>query len=462
MLKLARVAQALGLSEWDQNIQISDISTDTRTIQPGSLFVALTGERFDGAEFVAQAAQAGAAAALVNRTSLAKCQHEVARGFPLLTVENTRLALGRLASWWRQQFELPLVAITGSNGKTTVKEMLVSILQQAAGCADAVLATRGNLNNDIGMPLTLLRMNERHRYAVIEMGMNHAGEIEYLTQLARPQVALVNNAGKAHLQGLGSVTEVARAKGEIFSGLTDNGTAIINADDPHAALWENQVGTYELMEFGTDPEADIYGQVQQVSGLQQQLFVETPQGSMQIELQVPGQHNACNALAAIAAAVALNIPLQTVVTGLEQFQGVPGRLQLKSASHGATVIDDCYNANPDSMMAALQVLAQCQGERMLVLGDMGELGAEAAQLHADMGLQARRLGIDRLLATGTLAQQAAQAFGQEGRYFEDKAALIQYLQSQLHDEMTILIKGSRFMQMETVVQACMEENSSCC
>ncbi len=344
-------------------------------------------------------------------------EESLAQDIPLLLVDDTRLALGRLAGWWRSQFAIPVVAITGSNGKTTVKEMLASILREAAGSADAVLATQGNLNNDIGMPLTLLQLNAAHRYAVIEMGMNHPGEIDYLTRIAVPDVALINNASGAHLEGLGSVEAVAQAKGEIFAGLRHHGTAVINSDDSHAPIWRTLAGAHPLLEFGLNANADVSGTWHPLGG-GQRLDVTAPQGMFAADLQVPGAHNALNALAATAAATVLNIPLETIAAGLEKFSGVAGRLQRKPGLHGASLIDDTYNANPASMRAAISVLAQATGKRILVLGDMGELGGEAAALHAEIGAEARRAGIERLYALGDLSVNTVREFGSGARHFD--------------------------------------------
>jgi UDP-N-acetylmuramoyl-tripeptide--D-alanyl-D-alanine ligase len=366
-------------------------------------------------------------------------------------VEDTRMALGRLAGWWRSRFSIPVVAITGSNGKTTVKEMLASILREAAGSADAVLATRGNLNNDIGMPLTLLRMNETHLYAVIEMGMNHPGEIDYLTRIAVPDVALTNNASGAHLEGLGSVEAVAQAKGEIFAGLRHHGTAVINSDDSHAQIWRTLAGAHPLLEFGLNANADVSG-TWHPHGDGLRLDVTAPQGMFVADLQVPGKHNALNALAATAAATVLNIPLETIAAGLEKFSGVAGRLQRKTALHGASLIDDTYNANPSSMRAAINVLAQAPGKRILVLGDMGELGDESAALHAGIGAEARRAGIEKLYALGALSVNTVREFGSGAQHFGQIEDLQDALEDELDANTTVLVKGSRFMKMERVVE----------
>jgi len=418
MMLLSQAAEALDARMVGADVHFDAISTDSRKIKAGDLFIALRGENFDGYEFAAAALASGAVAAMVNVDSYAAHPAIPDPRSPILAVPDTRLALGQLAAYWRKQFDIPLVAITGSNGKTTVKEMLAGILRAAAGNEEGVLVTRGNFNNDIGMPLTLLRMNARHRYAVIEMGMNHPGEIDYLTHLACPDVALITNASGAHLEGLGSVEAVARAKGEIFAGLAHTGTAIINADDEHAPLWRALAGTHALLEFAlngvtrcapadgmtrcaqaagagipsprllpqtadcvsnvseADQHADICGQWQP-HGTGLHMTVQTPHGEFTAELQVPGAHNARNVLAATAAAIALNVPLEIIAASLQRFGGVAGRLQLKTARNGATLIDDTYNANPASMRAAIGVLEQIGGKRVLVLGDMGELGGGA-------------------------------------------------------------------------------------
>jgi UDP-N-acetylmuramoyl-tripeptide--D-alanyl-D-alanine ligase len=439
------------------DVRFMAVSTDTRTIQQGDLFIALKGENFDGAKFVAQAAQAGAVAAVVNADSVidgSPC--------PLIRVPDTRIALGKLAAHWRSQFDIPLVAITGSNGKTTVKEMLSAILRSATGSEETVLATQGNFNNDIGMPLTLLKLRAQHRYAVIEMGMNHFGEIDYLTHLARPNVAVVNNATGAHLQGLGSIEGVARAKGEIFAGLVSDGTAVINADDTHAALWRKLADKHRVFDFALGNAAAVKGKWV-VQGFGGAIQARTPAGEMKLVLQVPGEHNARNALAAATAALALHVPLTTIVKGLEAFGGVAGRLQRKQALHGAVVIDDTYNANPASMHAALEVLAQASGKRIFVLGDMGELGDDAVQFHHEIGVAARELGIERMFALGAMSAGAVSEFGAGAQHFADIEALQTALEKEMDAQTTVLVKGSRFMKMERVVRFCaLQKEEACC
>jgi len=447
MMLLSNIVEALNGQLVGEDVQFFGVSTDSRKISQGDVFVALRGEHFDGYKFIENATGDGAVAVLANADSYQGEQCAC----PLLLVEDTRVALGLLAAFWRKQFQVPLIAITGSNGKTTVKEMLASILRVTAGSADAVLSTEGNLNNDIGMPLTLLKLNEAHRYAVIEMGMNHPGEIDYLSRIAEPDVALINNASGAHLEGLGSVNAVAHAKGEILNGLSAYGTAVINADDEYAPLWRELSGAHQLLEFGLNPDADVHGTWQsEENGLL--LDVTAPQGMFGASLQVAGEHNALNALAATTAAVALNVPLEKIAAGLENFAGVAGRLQHKAGLCGALLIDDSYNANPASMSAAIKVLSDAQGKQVLVIGDMGELGSESTKLHVAIGKEAKQAGIDKLFTLGKLSERAAQEFGKGAQHFEQIEKLLPMLKDELDENTTLLVKGSRFMHMERVVQ----------
>ncbi len=457
MMLLSTAAGVLNVRQLGEDVKFLAVSTDTRKLQPGDLYVALRGEHFDGADFVAQAKAAGAVAALINKDSFEKLTKPLNPescilnpDFPVLLVQDTRIALGQLATYWRNQFDIPVVAITGSNGKTTVKEMTAAILREAAGNADAVLATKGNLNNDIGMPLTLLQLNAQHRYAVIEMGMNHAGEIDYLTRLASPEVALINNASGAHLEGMGSVEAVALAKGEIFAGLQQGGSAVINSDDLYAPLWRTLAGAHSLLEFGLNGTADVCGTWRPLAG-GLRLNAQTPAGDFVAEMQVPGEHNARNALAATAVAIALNLPLASIAAGLEKFAGVAGRLQRKTGRGGAQVIDDTYNANPASLHAAIAVLAEASGHRVLVLGDMGELGENAAEFHAEIGRAAQQAGIEKLYALGELSRIAVSEFGVNAKHFENLDDLCSSLEKELGSDTTFLVKGSRFMKMERVV-----------
>ena len=453
MMPLGEAATALNASGIGADVIFTGVSSDSRTVAPGELFVALRGERFDGHAFLGAAQERGAIAAMVDQQPGVRNQRLESVTLPLLAVPDTRRGLGQLAAYWRRKFTIPLVALTGSNGKTIVKEMLASILRQHCGPAQpAILATEGNLNNALGVPLTLLKLRAQHRYAVIAMGMNHPGEIAYLAGLAAPNVALVNNAGSAHVGLLGSVEAVARAKGEIFQGLGPRGTAVINADDPFADLWRKLAGSRRIVDFGLERKAAVSAGYQ-LEGFGSRLILRLPQGETLVLLQVPGQHNVRNALAAAAAAVALDVAPAAIAAGLAAFKGVKGRLQRKQCLHGAILIDDTYNANPDSVRAALAVLATAQDEKILVLGDMGELGEGAAKFHADIGAAARQAGVNAMLALGELTIQAVAAFGPEARHFERIEDLLAALGKRLAPGITVLVKGSRFMQMERVVNS---------
>lgn len=418
------------------------VSTDTRSLQPGQLFIALQGPSFDGHDYIAAAASRGAVAVLVA--------HAVKTELPQIIVADTRAALAELAALWRARQAIPVITITGSNGKTTVKEMLAAILGQSQN----VLATQGNLNNEIGLPLTLLQLDDRHSAAVIEAGASKPGDIAYLTRIAAPTVAVLTNASGAHLAGFGSVQSVASSKGEIFAGLTDNGTAVINADDAYADLWRALAGTHAVLTFALDAAADVRAVWQAGEPLQ----ITTPQGALRVNLPLPGRHNAMNALAATAAALAAKVSLADIRAGLESLRPVPGRLCWKTASNGAQILDDTYNANPASLSAALAVLVSAaSGECYLALGDMAELGDEAQALHASAGRCAHAAGVTRLYAVGELSRFAVDAFRDIGTgqawHFTDQAALIQRLRQDLQADSTLLVKGSRSAHMERVVDA---------
>ncbi len=450
MTSLSDFATMLGRTYSGPDADVLRVSTDSRSIRPGDLFVALRGEKFDGGAFAESALQQGAAGVVLD-------ERQAPHVSAAIRVDDTRRALGRLAAAWRDRFDIPVVAITGSNGKTTVKEMLAAILRVEAGADDAVLSTEGNLNNDIGLPLMLLRLRESHRYAVLEMGMNHPGEINYLTCLARPNVALVNNAMSAHIGLMGSVEAIARAKGEIFNGLEAAGIAVINVDDTFAGLWRSMNAERRVTGFGLSAEADVRGQYK-ATAFGALLEVHTPETRFEVTLNVAGVHNVRNALAATAAALAVGVGVASIQAGLSGFAGVKGRLKSIPALHGSTFIDDTYNANPDSVRAALAVLAMRPGKKILVLGDMAELGEAAPALHAQIGLEARAAGVDRLFALGKHSQETAGAFGAGARYYERIQELLADLENELAADTTVLVKGSRFMQMERVVQSFREGN----
>ena len=457
MMTLLEAAQAIGAVASGPNVPFMAVSTDSRNVTQGDLFVALKGERFDGHDHIRSALSFGAVAALVDINWPVQDL-----GLPLLRVANTRLALGKLAQSWRQKNNTSLVAITGSNGKTSVKEMVAAILRaelwdsDRGEIEDALLATEGNLNNDIGVPLTLLKLRSRHRYAVIEMGMNHLGEIEYLSRMASPDIALINNAQRAHLGMLGTVEAVAHAKGEIFSGLRPSGIAVVNADDPHAYVWRELAGARPRLEFALSQPAAVSARYSLLV-FGSHVDFHTPLGDIATQLQVPGVHNVHNALAACAVAVALNVKPVSISAGLRAFAGVKGRMQRKSGLHGAVLIDDTYNANPDSARAALDVLEQMPGTKVFVLGDMGEIGAEGDALHRAIGLYAKAHGVDRLFTLGELSHQAAAEFGNSAALYVRAEDLIANLRPLLNSGVTVLIKGSRFMHMERVVNALVAE-----
>lgn len=427
------------------------VSTDSRTVAAGELFVALRGANFDGHEFVATAKARGAAAAMVDNDALGRLGDS---GLPLLVVADTRLALGALAADWRARFSLPLIAVTGSNGKTTTKEMLASIM--TAAFAGAVLSTRGNLNNDIGLPLTLLKLEATHRAAIVEIGMNHPGEIAALARIARPTVAVVTNAQRAHLAGMGSLESIAAEKGSVFAALGENGVAVYSLDDAWADLWHAQSAGCRRLNFSFTRPADVCG-AYSTRGLDNRLDISAAGEEIEIALAVPGAHNARNALAAATAAIAAGIPLAVVGAGLAAFRGIKGRLQRCSAVHGAVLLDDTYNANPDSVRAGIDVLAATIGRKIVVLGDMGEIGDMSGQFHDEVGGYAKSQGVDLLLALGEWSALAAHNFGSGGRHFGTLKELLDVLVGELTPETTVLVKGSRYMQMERVVQAITDE-----
>ena len=417
------------------------VATDTRSLEAGQLFVALRGPRFDGHDFLDDAARRGAAGAIVDRP--------VRSSLATLRVGDTLRALGAVAAWWRERFRVPVMALTGSFGKTTTKEMLAAI----ASTRGEVLATRGNLNNEIGLPLTLFRFGPGHTSAVLELGANHRGEIARMTAIARPDVGLVTCAGPAHLEGFGGLEGVARGKGEIFQGLGEDGVAVINADDPFAPLWREFAGTRRVVTFGSGAGCDFTAaEVREEfppgkPGLAFELA--GPGWRRAVRLALPGRHNVTNALAAAATAWAAGFGEDEIVRGLSASRGVAGRLTLRPGAAGSTVIDDSYNANPGSVRAAIDFATSLPGEAWVVLGDMGELGAEARAMHAEVGRYARERGVTRFYGLGPLAALAAEAWG-AGRAFGDVDALVEEIRPGLGEGINVLVKGSRSMRMERV------------
>jgi UDP-N-acetylmuramoyl-tripeptide--D-alanyl-D-alanine ligase len=426
--------------------EFTSVSTDTRTIKQGALFVALAGPSFDGHDFVATAAQNGAAAALVSRP--------LSADVPQVVVADPLAALSAFAREWRRQFKIPVVGVTGSNGKTTTKELIGSILSQLG----PTLVTRGNLNNHIGVPLTLLELTQAHRYAVIEMGANHLGEIAHLASLAEPTVGIVTNAGAAHLEGFGSLEGVAAGKGEMFQALPVEGVSIINGDDKYAPQWRDMSSADRVLTFGFEQPADFMAhKVREVSGaagFRIDFDLVTPDGTLAATIPLAGLHNLRNALGAAAAACAAGTPVEQIVSGLAAMKTVAGRLELKPAINGAFIVDDSYNANPSSLKAGLDAMrSSFSGKRWLVLGEMKELGDASDELHAEVGRYARQAGIERLLAVGEGSRFSVEAFGRGAQWFADIDALIRDAKSSLTAGVAVLIKGSRANRLERVAAA---------
>ena len=429
----------------DGGVPALRVNTDTRSLQAGDLFVALKGDRFDAHDFLTQAKAQGAVAAIAH--------HGLAQaGLPGLEVPDTRLALGQLAAGWRSQFRLPLVAVTGSNGKTTVTQMIAAILR--AWKPDKAFATEGNLNNDIGVPLTLLRLSAAHEVGVVELGMNHPGEIAYLAEITRPTVALVNNAQREHLEFMATVEAVARENGSVFASLDTGGTAVFPADDDYTPLWRELVGTRKALTFALAGAADITGTAQWEGGCWK-VVATTPAGNTDFSLHIAGRHNVKNALAAAACALAAGVPLASISVGLSAFVPVKGRsraIAVALPGRVLSLVDDSYNANPDSMRAALEVLAELPGPRLMVMGDMGEVGDQGPQFHDEAGRHARALGIEKLFTLGEQSKQAAAGFG-GAQVFGGMDELAAAVLAELPHTGSVLVKGSRFMKMERVVQA---------
>lgn len=450
-MMLSDCAEAVQGKLVGSDVAITSVSIDTRAIKPGQLYVAIKGHSFDGNQFVDQAEEAGAIAAIVHKG--------VKSTLPHIVVDDTRLALAELAGAWRRALSahgneaLSVVGITGSNGKTTVKEMVAAIL----AVNDPVLFTQGNLNNDIGVPLTLLRMNEQHRYAVIEMGANHAGEIAYTSAYAQADVVIITNAGAAHIEGFGSLDGVAKAKGEIIGTLKKDGIAVINHDDDYFDYWQSVAGNRRVLSFGLNDNADVTAKAIKTE-IRNNVFVTTfdlvtAPGTVDISLKLAGLHNVVNALAATAASLALGLDLQQIKQGMESVKPVTGRLQPLVSRLGNIVIDDTYNANSASLKAGLDVLANFRGKPWLVLGAFGELGPDSPKMHEEMGVSIKASGVVRLLAIGADSKNTVQAFGKGATFFEKQQDLIDVLKQELKGDETILIKGSRAQHMENVAAA---------
>ena len=444
MMDLAAAAHAVQGRVEGANVRFARVTTDSRSVEPGDLFVALAGERHDGHAFVASAFGRGAAAAIV-------AEGRGAFPGPVVAVADPLAALGRLAADWRARFAIPLAVVVGSNGKTTVKEMCASILRAAFGI-DATLATSGNFNNAIGLPLTLLRLRADHRVAVVEVGMNHRGETAELCAIARPTIVVVNNAQREHQEFMAGVAEVAAEHADAVAALPRGGVAVLNADDAGCAVWREAAARAgaTVRTFGLGAPCDVSAAIGPADP-GSTLALSTPSGRATVHLAVPGEPMARNALAAVATALAAGASLDAVVRGLEAFRPVAGRLATTRARSGAVVIDDTYNANPDSVRAAIDVLSRERGRRWLVLGDMGEVGSQGPAWHREVGAYARERGIERLDATGELARGAADAFGAGAHWHADVDALVAAVAPGATAGTTILVKGSRFMRMERVV-----------
>ena len=449
-VSLSQLAGILAGQLHGADADIVDVTTDTRKLTPGCLFVALKGERFDAHDFAEEAVKGGAGALLVSR--------KLPLDVPQLVVEETRLAFGQLAAWVRQQVPTRVVALTGSSGKTSVKEMTAAILRQCGN----TLYTAGNLNNDIGVPMTLLRLTPEYDYAVIELGANHQGEIAWTVSLTRPEAALVNNLAAAHLEGFGSLAGVAKAKGEIFAGLPANGIAILNADNNDWLNWQDVIGKRKTWRFSPDTaNSDFTATNVHITSHGTEFTLQTPTGDVEVTMPLPGRHNIANALAATALAMAVGAPHEAVRTGLAELKAVPGRLYPIQLAPTQLLLDDSYNANVGSMSAAAQVLSEMPGFRVMVVGDMGELGAEAQDCHRQVGEAAKAAGIDCVLSVGVLSKIISQT-SEVGEHFTDKKAVIARLHALIaeHAIITILVKGSRSAAMEEVVRA-LQEKGTC-
>ena len=441
MMRLSAIAMWTHGRLHGADASVTGVAIDSRKVKPGDLFVAFKGERVDGHAYLADAKARGATAALV--------EHRVESDLSQVEVQSAELALGDLASAVRAQRNARVIGITGSNGKTTVKMLTASILSRHG----RTHVNTGSYNNEIGLPLTLLWMPEDTEYAVLEMGAGKPGDIDYLAAIARPDIGLVNLIAPAHLERMGTIEMVAETKGALYRALPADGVAVINADDAFASFFTGLAGGRRVLRFGLDHKADVGAEIleQRVDG--SRFVLSTPNGDADVQLPLPGRHNIANALAASSIALALDVPLDTIVAGLEQVSAVEGRLKRIAMPEGWTLIDDSYNANPSSMHAAIDTLALASGERWLVLGDMAELGADARALHAGVGRRAREQGIDHLFAVGPLNAAAVEAFGAGGRHFADKAALIDALRAGLHAGVTCLVKGSHSSGMDQVVAA---------
>jgi len=448
-MQISKAAEILQATYQGKDICFYGCSTDTRTLKDKELFIALRGENFDGHDYIDKAKAVGASAVLVEGKQDVSDSSMESFSVPSIVVKNTRHAMGELARNWRAIFPIPLVAITGSNGKTTVKEMLASILS----CKASVLATQGNLNNDIGVPLTLFGLGDEHQYAVIEMGANHPGEIEWLSEIAQPTVAVITQCAPAHLEGFGTIEGVANAKAEIFNCLIEDGVAVINGDDDFSDLWLEKSRHNNQLTFGLGNRNEVTAESIRIEEDKSSFQMITPVGNVELTLNLPGKHNITNALAASACAISLGIVLSAIKQGLESVNVVKGRLQIKAGLQQCRIIDDTYNANPASLEAALKVLDKFPGRHWLVLGDMGELGNDAEAMHEYAGVISKTSGVERLYALGELTKCSVQSFGEGAHHVSSHEQLLSLLKTEIDSDVTILFKGSRAMGMEHLVNA---------
>lgn len=444
-MKLSTIAKEIKGTLHGPDCELSEIAIDSRKVQGTEVFVAIKGENHDGHDFILQAIEKGAKAVIASRF----VESALTKNISFLQVEDTTKALGDIAAFWRRCYPIPAVGITGSCGKTTVKGMTEAICQQQG----KTLATKGNFNNHVGLPLTLLRLDDSYQFAVIEMGASHIGEISYLGKIAQPNISLITNVNPAHLQGFGSLEGIAKAKGEIYDILPPNGIAVLNSEEPFSQSWQSVIGKRQVITFGLNSKADVWASDIELQPFHVQFTLHIRQQFQRVKINIPGQHTVMNALAASASGHALGIAISNIVKGLEAFQGVPGRLRRFKGLGGAWIIDDSYNANPGSMNAALDVLARCQGKKFFVMGDMAELGENAINYHSQIGQNAQQMGIDHLLAVGKLSEHAVNAFGKGAKHYPNKDALVSELKNMLSSSDVILVKGSRSSGMEFVSNA---------
>jgi UDP-N-acetylmuramoyl-tripeptide--D-alanyl-D-alanine ligase len=449
LMQLNEISTIVGGKLMGGSLSIDKVSIDTRTLQPGDLYLAIKGPNFDGNDFVAQAEAAGAAAVLLGR--------EVNTELPKIVVKDTHVALAQLARAVRQKSALPLCAITGSNGKTTVKEMIAAILSVNT----EVLSTQGNFNNDIGVPLTLLRLQQRHRYAVVEMGANHPGEIHYIGQLAQPDVAVITNVGEAHIEGFDDLAGVAKAKSELIQSLAEDGTVILNTDDEFFEFWQGIAAKQKVISFGLSDNADVSASEinSRIEGKQfiTEFTLRTADAAMAMQLSLAGKHNVMNALAAASACLAMGVELKQIQQGLGKVKPVAGRLEPMLGSKGNIIINDSYNANPSSLRVALDVLKLCAGEPWVILGEFGELGIGSKKIHTELGDLIKSRDVVRLLAVGSYAESTVSAFGKGASFYQTQSTLIEALLNEISGKEALLVKGSRAQHMERVTDALLEE-----